>query len=81
MYIRERSNSTLERRLCTADPFLGSLEHFGNRWRRKFCSKYSIPKPTRHAKTIFVVHEVVLEVVLLQLAVVERKTVNCQWQV
>jgi hypothetical protein len=76
MYICEHSNSTLERRLYTAGTCLGRLEHFGYRWWRELCSKYSIPKPTCHAKTILVVHKVVLEVILLQLAVVQRKTVK-----
>jgi hypothetical protein len=75
MCIREPSNSMLERRLCTVGTCSGRLEHFGNRRWWEFCSKYSIPKPTRHAETILVVHEVVLEMVLLQLAVVERKAV------
>lgn len=49
-------------------PVLGVLRQIG-----ELRPKDAIPKATRHAKAIFVVEEMVLEVILLQLLVPQRK--------
>ena len=63
-------NATLQH-----DTVLSRLQHLRHRRRRKLCAEYSIPKPARNSKAVLVVHEVVLEVVFLELAVVEWKAV------
>lgn len=47
-------------------------------WRRgKLRSKDSIPESTGDTKSILIVHEVMLEVILLELAIVQRETRKC----
>lgn len=48
------------------------LQYLWDGWWRQLCREDSIPESTRDAKPVLVIHEVMLEMVLLQLAVVER---------
>ena len=61
---------------CYRKCSLCRLQHLRDRRRRQLSAEDPIPEPTRDTKTVLVIHEVVLEVVLLELAVVERKTMN-----
>lgn len=51
------------------------LHHFRHGWRRQLGAKDAVPEAAGHAKAVLVVHEVMLEVILLELAVVGGKTV------
>ena len=49
---------------------LGRLKHLRRRWPRQLGPKHTVPEPARDTEAVLVVGEVVLEVVLLELAVV-----------
>lgn len=53
---------------------LRGLQNFRHRRRRQLRAKDSVPEATCDAESVFVVHEMVLEVVFLQVAVVRRET-------
>lgn len=59
--------------------FLRRLDDFRGWRRRQLCAKHSIPEAAGDAEAILVVHEVVLEVVLLQFLVEGRQPVACQY--
>lgn len=62
--------------LCTPSKiiYLGAilsrLQYLRGWWRRKLSPEDTVPEPARHSEAILIVHEVVLEVVLLELAIV-----------
>jgi len=59
--------------LCTSASHLYSL------WRRgKFGAKYRVPEAARNSETIFVIHEVVLKVILLQLSPIRWQSLMVQ---
>jgi hypothetical protein len=47
------------------------LDDLRGRWRRQLGAKYCVPEAASHPETVFVVHEVMLHVILLELFVVE----------
>ena len=50
------------------------LSSFGSIWRRQLCAKNTIPKSAGHTKTIVIVCEMMLKMILLEVTVVGRKT-------
>lgn len=68
----ERIARNLEERAKAESSCLQDLWHW---WRRQFSAKDLVPESAGHAKAVLVVHEVVLQVVLLEVAVVGRKAV------
>lgn len=52
---------------------LRRLHHLRHRRRRQLGPEDSVPESAGNTEAVLVVHEVVLEVILLQLAVVERE--------